>query len=153
MIFDDRLVVQLEKILLRIKLDKIARKFVKAYASLSILKDKKRVLLIAFLISIALQINVVLFYFFIGVALDIEVSLLYYSHDRADYAGGIVAALFDQRDWLEGGRLCVPAHRVGCGFSGCHCSFGAIILVDLDSVDLGGDHICIARDLICGVLM
>ena len=78
MIFDDRLVIQLEKILLRIKLDKIARKFVKAYASLSILKDKKRVLLIAFLISIALQINVVLFYYFIGVALDIKVSLLYY---------------------------------------------------------------------------
>ena len=48
MIFDDRLVVQLEKILLRIKLDKIARKFIKAYASLSILKDKKRVLVTRF---------------------------------------------------------------------------------------------------------
>jgi len=78
MIFDDRLVLIVEAILKRIKLDKIAAKIRKAYASLTILKNNKRVLFIAFMISLALQINVVLFYYFIGVALDLGVSILYF---------------------------------------------------------------------------
>lgn len=78
LIFDDRLVLKLDAVLQRIKLVKIAGKMRKAYSSLATLKDNKRILLIAFLISLALQINVVLFYYFIGVSLDIEVSILYY---------------------------------------------------------------------------
>jgi len=78
LIFNDRLVLMVEAILKRIKLTKIATKIRKAYASLAILKDNKRVLIIAFVISLALQINVVLFYYFIGVSLDLGVSILYF---------------------------------------------------------------------------
>jgi hypothetical protein len=78
LIFDDRLVLKVVAILEKIKMGKIAGKMRKAYSSLTLLKDKKRVLIIAFLISLALQINVVLFYYFIGVSLDIDVSILYY---------------------------------------------------------------------------
>lgn len=78
LIFDDRLVLFVVAILKRIKLGRIGEKVKKAYASLSILKDNKRVLLIAFIVSLALQINVVLFYYFIGVSLDLGVSILYF---------------------------------------------------------------------------
>ncbi|MFC1923551.1 lysylphosphatidylglycerol synthase transmembrane domain-containing protein [Chloroflexota bacterium] len=79
LIFNDRLVVILDRVLRSIRLSKLAAKLDDAYQSIHILKDKPRVLLIAFLVSILLQINVILFYYFIGVSLDLGVSLLYFS--------------------------------------------------------------------------
>lgn len=67
-----------DRLLRKYQLGKIADKIYKAYLSLHSLKDKTRVLWVAFLISIALQVNVVLFYYFIGVSLDLGVSLLYF---------------------------------------------------------------------------
>jgi uncharacterized protein (TIRG00374 family) len=79
LIFNDRLVVILDRVLRSIRLSKLAAKLDDAYQSIHILKDEPRVLLIAFLVSILLQINVILFYYFIGVSLDLGVSFLYFS--------------------------------------------------------------------------
>ena len=79
LIFNDRLAVILDRVLRSLRLSKLAAKLDDAYQSIHILKDKPRVLLIAFLVSILLQINVILFYYFIGVSFDLGVSLLYFS--------------------------------------------------------------------------
>jgi hypothetical protein len=79
LIFNDRLVVILDRVLRSIRLSKLAAKLDDAYQSIHILKDEPRVLLIALLVSILLQINVILFYYFIGVSLDLGVSFLYFS--------------------------------------------------------------------------
>lgn len=78
LIFDNRLMAFVDALLRRARLGKLADKVKKAYESLYILKDKKDILFIAFVISLLLQINVVLFYYFIGISLRLEVSLLYY---------------------------------------------------------------------------
>ena len=62
LIFNDRLVVILDRVLRSIRLSKLAAKLDDAYQSIHILKDEPRVLLIAFLVSILLQINVIMFY-------------------------------------------------------------------------------------------
>ena len=79
MIFNVRLVGFLDRVLKYLRLSKIAAKLDEAYQSINILKDEPRILLIAFLVSILLQINVILFYYFIGVSLDLGVSFLYFS--------------------------------------------------------------------------
>jgi uncharacterized protein (TIRG00374 family) len=78
LIFDNRLMALLDGLLRRARLAKLADKVSKAYGPLYFLKDKRDVLLIAFVISIVLQINVVLFYYFIGVSLHLQVSLLFF---------------------------------------------------------------------------
>ena len=79
LIFNDSLVKLLDRILRSMRLSKFAAKLDEAYQSIHILKDKPRVLIIALIVSILLQINVILFYYFIGVSLDLGVSLLYFS--------------------------------------------------------------------------
>lgn len=79
MIINARLVGILDRVLQYLRLPKIAAKLDEAYQSIHILKDEPRILLIAFLVSLLLQVNVILFYYFIGVSLDLGVSLLYFS--------------------------------------------------------------------------
>jgi len=79
MIINARLVGILDRVLQYLRLPKIAAKLDEAYQSIHILKDEPRILLIAFLVSLLLQVNVILFYYFIGVSLDLGVSFLYFS--------------------------------------------------------------------------
>lgn len=78
LIFNDGLVKVMDRVLRSIKLAKLANKLNEAYQSIHILKDKPRVLFIALIVSLLLQINVVLFFYFIGVSLSLGVSLLYF---------------------------------------------------------------------------
>jgi uncharacterized protein (TIRG00374 family) len=79
LIFNDSLVKVMDQALRSIKLAKIAIKLNDAYQSIHILRDKPRVLMIALIVSIVLQINVILFFYFIGVSLSLGVSLLYFT--------------------------------------------------------------------------
>lgn len=79
MIINAKLVGILDRVLQYLRLPKIAAKLDEAYQSIHILKDEPRILLIAFLVSLLLQVNVILFYYFIGVSLDLGVSFLYFS--------------------------------------------------------------------------
>lgn len=77
-IFNRFLAIEFETNARKFGLKKIAKKLHEANCSFQIIKDDKKVLLIAFIVSIALQVNVVLFYYFIGLSIDIGVSLLYF---------------------------------------------------------------------------
>lgn len=79
LIFNERIVAMLDRLLRSIKLSKLASKLDEAYQSIHVLKDNPRVLIIALCVSLLLQINVILFFYFIGVSLDLGVSLLYFS--------------------------------------------------------------------------
>lgn len=79
LIINSRLVGILDRVLQYLRLPKLAAKLDEAYQSIDILKDEPRILLIAFLVSLLLQVNVILFYYFIGVSLDLGVSFLYFS--------------------------------------------------------------------------
>lgn len=79
LIFNARLYILLDQLLRLARLVKIAGKLEKAYRSFNILRKVPRVLAIAFLASLLLQINVILFYYFIGVSLDLGVSFLYFA--------------------------------------------------------------------------
>ena len=79
LLFNERLYRILDKVLRSLRLSKVAGKLNDVYKSIELLKDKPRVLFIAFIASILLQINVILYYYFIGVSLDLGVSLLYFS--------------------------------------------------------------------------
>jgi uncharacterized protein (TIRG00374 family) len=79
LIFNASLVSMLDRFLRRLRLKKLARTLEEAYKSIDILRAYPRVLLIALLASIALQINVILFYYFIGISLNLGVSLLYFA--------------------------------------------------------------------------
>jgi len=79
LVFNARLLAFLNQLLLSVRLEKVASKLEEAYQSISILRKEPRVLVIAFLASLVLQINVILFYFFIGVSLDLGVSFLYFA--------------------------------------------------------------------------
>jgi uncharacterized protein (TIRG00374 family) len=79
MIINAKLVGILDRVLQYFRLPKISAKLDEAYQSIHILKDEPRILLIAFLVSLLLQVNVILFYYFIGVSLDLGVSFLYFS--------------------------------------------------------------------------
>jgi uncharacterized protein (TIRG00374 family) len=59
-------------------LNKLSQKLAALYKSFHLLKEQKRSLLSAFVLSIVLQINVILHYYFISLALDLKVSLFYY---------------------------------------------------------------------------
>ena len=79
MIINTNLVGILDRVLQYLRLPKVAAKLDEAYQSIHILKDEPWILLIAFLVSLLLQVNVILFYYFIGVSLDLGVSFLYFS--------------------------------------------------------------------------
>jgi len=78
-IYNNSLIEIMVRLLKSFNLTKIADKLKEYSQSFSMLKNKPRVLIIALIVSIALQINVILFYYFIGVALDLNVSFLYFS--------------------------------------------------------------------------
>lgn len=79
MVYNDKLIVAGEHLLTRVKMSRLVEKLDKAYRSLYLLRERPRVMALALVISILLQINVVLFYYFIGVALDLKVSWLYFT--------------------------------------------------------------------------
>ncbi|MCJ7534341.1 MAG: flippase-like domain-containing protein, partial [Anaerolineales bacterium] len=79
LIFNARLLGFLQQLLGIVRLDKAAAKLDEAYQSFNTLRTEPRVLTIAMLASLVLQINVILFYYFIGVSLDLGVSFLYFA--------------------------------------------------------------------------
>lgn len=79
LLFNERLLAFLGKLLGLLRLNKVANKLEEAYQSINILKKEPGVLVLAFLASLVLQINVILFYYFIGVSLDLGVSFLYFA--------------------------------------------------------------------------
>ena len=79
LIFSARLYKLMDQLMRLVHLDKAAVKLEEAYNSFSLLRTVPRVLVIAFLASLLLQINVILFYYFIGVSLDLGVSFLYFA--------------------------------------------------------------------------
>lgn len=78
LIFNVGFVSKVNGILRRFHLAKLAKQIDIASLSLNQLSQQKGVLLLAFLLSVALQINVVFFYYLISISLNIDVSLLYY---------------------------------------------------------------------------
>jgi hypothetical protein len=79
LLFNERLLAFLGKLLGLLRLNKVANKLEEAYQSINILKKEPGVLVLAFLASLVLQINVIFFYYFIGVSLDLGVSFLYFA--------------------------------------------------------------------------
>ncbi len=79
LIFSERLLAFLDKLLRWLRLHKVANKLEEAHQSINILKTEPGVLALALLASLVLQINVILFYYFIGVSLDLGVSFLYFA--------------------------------------------------------------------------
>ena len=79
MVINAKLVGILDRVLQYLRLPKIATKLDEAYQSIHLIIDEPRTLMIAFLVSLLLQVNVILFYYFIGVSLDLGVSFLYFS--------------------------------------------------------------------------
>ena len=79
LIFSARVYNVMDQLMRLFHLDKVALKLEEAYNSFSLLRTFPRVLVIAFLASLLLQINVILFYYFIGVSLDLGVSFLYFA--------------------------------------------------------------------------
>ena len=79
LIFSARMYKLMDQLMRLLHLDKAAVKLEEAYNSFSLLRTVPRVLVIAFLASLLLQINVILFYYFIGVSLDLGVSFLYFA--------------------------------------------------------------------------
>ena len=79
LVFNARMYKIMDQLLRLVSLDKVAAKLEEAHNSFRILRTAPNVLLIAFLASLLLQINVILFYYFIGVSLDLGVSFLYFA--------------------------------------------------------------------------
>lgn len=79
LVFNGNLLSIMDRLLIYLRLPKVAGKLNEIYQSICILRDEPRILLRAFSISLLLQVNVILFYFLIGVSLDIGVSILYFS--------------------------------------------------------------------------
>ena len=79
LVFNSQMYKSMERILILIHLEKISNKLEEAYLSFNVLRNVPRVLMIAFLASLLLQVNVILFYYFIGLSLNIGVSILYFS--------------------------------------------------------------------------
>lgn len=79
LLFNEKLFSLLDRLLRSLRLLKVAGKLNDINKSIALLKAKPRILFIAFMASILLQINVILYYYFIGVSLDLGVSLLYFS--------------------------------------------------------------------------
>ncbi|NLG71741.1 MAG: flippase-like domain-containing protein [Chloroflexi bacterium] len=67
-----------ERLLEKIGLKKAAGMVREITGSMDQIRRDRKVLLIAFLVSLALQVNVVLFYYMIGRALAVDISMLYY---------------------------------------------------------------------------
>ena len=66
MVINARLVGILDRVLQYLRLPKIATKLDEAYQSIHLIIDEPRTLMIAFLVSLLLQVNVILFYYFNG---------------------------------------------------------------------------------------
>jgi uncharacterized protein (TIRG00374 family) len=79
LIFNARLYKIMDRLMRLVRLEKVAVKLGEAYDSFNLLRNVPRVLLIAFICSLLLQINVILFYYFIGVSLNLGVSILYFT--------------------------------------------------------------------------
>jgi uncharacterized protein (TIRG00374 family) len=79
LIFSTRVYNVMDQLMRMVHLEKFVLKLEEAYNSFSLLRTFPRVLIIAFLASLLLQINVILFYYFIGVSLDLGVSFLYFA--------------------------------------------------------------------------
>ena len=79
LVFNAHMYKIMDQVLRLVSLDKVAAKLGEAHNSFRILRTAPNVLLIAFLASLLLQINVILFYYFIGVSLDLGVSFLYFT--------------------------------------------------------------------------
>lgn len=77
-IFNRPLAATLERFVRTLKMKRIADKIQETYLALHLIKDNTLVLVNAFLLSIALQVNVVFFYYFIGRSINLGVSLLYF---------------------------------------------------------------------------
>lgn len=76
--FSERVAAQLERVLRRLKLGKLARKIRPVHAAFLTLKNQPVRLLIAFLISFLLQVNVVLYYYYVSLALDLGIPLIFF---------------------------------------------------------------------------
>jgi uncharacterized protein (TIRG00374 family) len=94
-ILNAALVSKVKGILNRMRLARLAGQIEVASLSLRRLNQQKGVLLLAFVVSLALQINVVLFYYLISVSLHIDISLVLL-HDCHDCPGCFAAAFFHQ---------------------------------------------------------
>jgi uncharacterized protein (TIRG00374 family) len=79
LIFNAKLVGIFGRLLQSLRLSKVAATLDEANQSFQILKGEPLILLIAFLVSLLLQVNVILFYYFIGISLNLGVSFLYFS--------------------------------------------------------------------------
>jgi uncharacterized protein (TIRG00374 family) len=79
LVFNSKMYKSIEKLLVIIHLEKISNKLEEAYLSFNMLRKVPRVLMVAFLASLLLQVNVILFYYFIGLSLNLGVSILYFS--------------------------------------------------------------------------
>lgn len=77
-IFNSFLSTQAESLLKRIGMRKAGAKLRKMYEAFQMLRGR-RTLVVAFLVSLALQANVIIHYYFISLALNSNISLLYYS--------------------------------------------------------------------------
>ena len=77
--FNSHLLNIADRMLTVIQLVKAAGKLREAYSSFDTLRSAPRFLVLAFVVSILLQVNVILFYYFIGISLDFGVSLLYFA--------------------------------------------------------------------------
>ena len=76
LIFNDRLAVILDRVLRSLRLSKLAAKLDDAYQSIHILKDKPRVLLIAFLVSILLLLMSKLLQALYNLVIQIQLKFL-----------------------------------------------------------------------------
>jgi hypothetical protein len=77
-IFNRATVDKIERLLSRLGMGKVAKKVSQAYHAVFVLSDQKSVLFWAFMISVALQVNVVLFYYLVSLSLGLGVSVLYF---------------------------------------------------------------------------
>jgi len=77
-IFNQATVDKVERLLSRLGMGKVAKKVSQAYHAVFVLSDQKSVLFWAFMISVALQVNVVLFYYLVSLSLGLSVSVLYF---------------------------------------------------------------------------
>ena len=77
-IFNRFLIELLCKFIDLFKLEKIKRKVWSLHEAFMFIRSRDKALLVTFLYSLALQINVVLHYYFIGVAVNLDVTLGYF---------------------------------------------------------------------------
>jgi uncharacterized protein (TIRG00374 family) len=79
LVFNERLYNVMDRLLNSTRMIKVARLLEEAHHSFQMLKEAPRILFVAFLASLLLQINVILFYYLIGLSLNLGVSFLYFA--------------------------------------------------------------------------